>query len=152
MTEEPRKKLGRPPTLTQRQMKFAELLVFKRGQMTPTECAFEAGYKNRSRQNAGDLRNATKFPLVATYIKELEAEAREKYGIDFHKHIEQLRKIRNKALKDKTTLSSLIKKLRIPVKKVAIELNQTIVNKKSLGKIKMKKNDKIEIVHFIGGG
>ena len=55
-------------------------------------------------------------------------------------------------IKDKTTLSSLIKKLRIPVKKVAIELNQTIVNKKSLGKIKMKKNDKIEIVHFIGGG
>ena len=55
-------------------------------------------------------------------------------------------------IKDKITLSSLIKKLRIPVKKVAIELNQTIVNKKSLGKIKMKKNDKIEIVHFIGGG
>ena len=55
-------------------------------------------------------------------------------------------------IKDKTTLSSLIKKLRIPVKKVAIELNQTIVNKKSLGKIKMKKNDKIEIVHFMGGG
>jgi len=55
-------------------------------------------------------------------------------------------------IKDKTTLSSLTKKLRIPVKKVAIELNQTIVNKKSLGKIKMKKNDKIEIVHFIGGG
>jgi len=108
MTEEPRKKLGRPPTLTQRQMKFAELLVFKRGQMTPTQCAFEAGYKNRSRQNAGDLRNATKFPLVATYIKELEAEAREKYGIDFHKHIEQLGKIRNKAFKDKSTLSSAV--------------------------------------------
>ena len=76
--------------------------------MTPTQCAFEAGYKNRSRQNAGDLRNATKFPLVTTYIKELEAEAREKYGIDFHKHIEQLGKIRNKALKDKTTLSSAV--------------------------------------------
>ena len=63
-------------------------------------------------------------------------------------------KINGKFIKieDKTTLSSLIKKLRIPVKKVAIELNQTIVNKKSLGKIKMKKNDKIEIVHFMGGG
>jgi len=55
-------------------------------------------------------------------------------------------------IKDKITLSSLIKELRIPVKKVAIELNQTIVNKKSLDKIKIKKNDKIEIVHFIGGG
>ena len=55
-------------------------------------------------------------------------------------------------IQDKTTLLSLIKKLKVPINKVAIELNQTITNKKSLGKIKVKKNDKIEIVHFIGGG
>jgi|TARA_B100000953_G_scaffold92042_1_gene75036 sulfur carrier protein len=55
-------------------------------------------------------------------------------------------------IQDKITLLGLIKKLKIPIKKVAIELNQTIVNKKSLDKIKIKKNDKIEIVHFIGGG
>ena len=55
-------------------------------------------------------------------------------------------------IQDKTTLLSLMKKLKVPIKKVAIELNQTIVNKKSLGKIKLKKNNKIEIVHFIGGG
>ena len=55
-------------------------------------------------------------------------------------------------IQDKTTLINLTKKLKVPVKKVAIELNQTIVNKKSLSKIKIKKNDKIEIVHFIGGG
>ena len=55
-------------------------------------------------------------------------------------------------IQDKTTLLSLLKKLKVPINKVAIELNQTIVNKKSLGKIKVKKNDKIEIVHFIGGG
>jgi sulfur carrier protein len=55
-------------------------------------------------------------------------------------------------IQDKTTLLSLMRKLKVPIKKVAIELNQTIVNKKSLGKIKVKKNNKIEIVHFIGGG
>ena len=55
-------------------------------------------------------------------------------------------------IQDKTTLLSLMKKLKVPIKKVAIELNQTIVNKKSLGKIKVNKNNKIEIVHFIGGG
>ena len=55
-------------------------------------------------------------------------------------------------IQDKITLLGLIKKLKIPIKKVAIELNQTIVNKKLLDKIKIKKNDKIEIVHFIGGG
>ena len=55
-------------------------------------------------------------------------------------------------IQDKTTLLSLLKKLKVPIKKVAIELNQTIVNRKSLCKIKIKKNNKIEIVHFIGGG
>ena len=55
-------------------------------------------------------------------------------------------------ISDKFTLLNLIKKLKVPVNKVAIELNQTIVNKRTLNKIKIKKNDKIEIVHFIGGG
>ncbi len=55
-------------------------------------------------------------------------------------------------IQDKSTLLSLIKKLKVPINKIAIELNQTIINKKSLGKIKIRKNDKIELVHFIGGG
>ena len=55
-------------------------------------------------------------------------------------------------IKDKISLFGLMKKLKVPLKKVAIELNQTIVNKRQLSKIKLKKNDKIEIVHFIGGG
>ena len=49
-------------------------------------------------------------------------------------------------------LNQISKKLKVPINKVAIELNKTIVNKKSLSTIKIKKNDKIEIVHFIGGG
>jgi len=55
-------------------------------------------------------------------------------------------------IQDKTTLLSFINKLKVPINKVAIELNETIVNKKLLRRIKIKKNDKIEIVHFIGGG
>ena len=50
------------------------------------------------------------------------------------------------------SLSSYLKKLKIPLKKVAIELNQEIIDKNKINKIKLKKNDKIEIVHFIGGG
>jgi thiamine biosynthesis protein ThiS len=49
-------------------------------------------------------------------------------------------------------MSDLIKNLKIPIKKVAIELNQEIIDKKKINKINLKKNDKIEIVHFIGGG
>ncbi len=55
-------------------------------------------------------------------------------------------------IKDKISLLDLMKKLKVPLKKVAIELNQTIANKRRLNKIKLKKNDKIEVVHFIGGG
>ena len=43
-------------------------------------------------------------------------------------------------------------RLKLPLKKVAIELNKEIVDKKKLGKIILKKDDEIEIVHFIGGG
>ena len=53
---------------------------------------------------------------------------------------------------DKTKLSDLVKNLKVPLKKVAIELNREIVDKKNLKKINLKNNDKIEIVHFIGGG
>jgi sulfur carrier protein len=49
-------------------------------------------------------------------------------------------------------LSIFLKELKIPLKKVAIELNQEIIDKNKTNKITLKKNDKIEIVHFIGGG
>ena len=49
-------------------------------------------------------------------------------------------------------LSIVLKNLKIPLNKVAIELNKEIIDKKKINKIKLIKNDKIEIVHFIGGG
>tara|TARA_B100000989_G_C19233860_1_gene341114 strand:+ start:362 stop:580 length:219 start_codon:yes stop_codon:yes gene_type:complete len=57
-----------------------------------------------------------------------------------------------KTIKENSNLLNIIKNFKIPLKKVAIELNQEIVDKKKLNKIKLKINDKIEIVHFIGGG
>jgi len=55
-------------------------------------------------------------------------------------------------ISDNLSLLNYIKKLKVPLKKVAIELNQKIMDKNKLNLIKIKKNDKIEIVHFIGGG
>jgi len=49
-------------------------------------------------------------------------------------------------------LLKYIKKIKVPLKKVAIELNHKIIDKRRLVKIKLKNYDKIEIVHFIGGG
>ena len=55
-------------------------------------------------------------------------------------------------INDNLSLSQLLKRLKIPLKKVAIELNEEIIDKNNLNKIIFKTNDKIEIVHFIGGG
>ena len=52
----------------------------------------------------------------------------------------------------KFSLKNLIEKLKTPINKVAIELNKEIIDKKKLNKIYLKNKDKIEIVHFIGGG
>ena len=57
-----------------------------------------------------------------------------------------------KTVLNNSKLSDLLKNLKIPMKKVAIELNQEIIDKKRSSNIKLKKDDKIEIVHFIGGG
>ena len=57
-----------------------------------------------------------------------------------------------KTINKNSKLSNIIKNFKIPLKKVAIELNQEIVDKKKLNYINLNKNDKIEVVHFIGGG
>ena len=57
-----------------------------------------------------------------------------------------------KSIPSDYNVSNLLRDINIPLKKVAIELNQEIIDKKKIDKIILKKNDKIEIVHFIGGG
>ena len=58
----------------------------------------------------------------------------------------------SKSIIHNNKLSDLLKDLKIPLNKVAIELNKEIIDKKKVSRIKLIKNDKIEIVHFIGGG
>jgi len=86
-------------TLTDQQRKFAELLVYNEGSMSPAEAAYAAGYKTRARQAASEMRNPKYFPLVVQYIGELRAEVQEKYGITFEKHLTELAKLRNDAAK-----------------------------------------------------
>ena len=51
-----------------------------------------------------------------------------------------------------TNLNELLNKLKIPKNKVAIEVNGEIVQKDKYENLVLNKNDKVEIVHFIGGG
>ena len=55
-------------------------------------------------------------------------------------------------VKTNYSISDLLKKYKLSNKKIAVELNGVIIPKTSYKKKYLKNNDKIEIVHFIGGG
>ena len=59
---------------------------------------------------------------------------------------------KSKLIEANYKIQNLINDFKIPIKKVAIELNKEILDKKKLKNIKLKNNDIIEVVHFIGGG
>ena len=50
------------------------------------------------------------------------------------------------------SLFDLLKKYKLNNKKVAVECNGIIIQKEKFKKKNLKNNDKVEIVHFIGGG
>ena len=51
-----------------------------------------------------------------------------------------------------TNLNELLNKLKIPKNKVAVEVNGEIIEKRKYLNFVLNKDDKVEIVHFIGGG
>ena len=55
-------------------------------------------------------------------------------------------------IKPQTTIYELLKKFKLNNKKVAIEHNGTIIPKTNYKKKYLRNNDKLEVVHFIGGG
>ena len=55
-------------------------------------------------------------------------------------------------INDGTNLNELLNKLNIQTNKVAIEVNGEIIEKNKYQNLILNKNDKVEIVHFIGGG
>ena len=55
-------------------------------------------------------------------------------------------------VKSNYSILDLLKKYKLINKKVAIEHNGSIVQKINYNKKILRNNDKVEIVHFIGGG
>ena len=56
------------------------------------------------------------------------------------------------SIKSNFSIQDLLKRFKLSNKKVAIEHNGTIIPKIYYKKKYLKNNDKVEIVHFIGGG
>ena len=55
-------------------------------------------------------------------------------------------------IKSNYSLFDLLKKYKMTKKKFAVEINGRIISKIDYKKKNLKNNDKVEIVHFIGGG
>ena len=93
--------------LTPKQIKFATLLVYgvEGNPITQTEAAKLAGYAD-SLHEGTRLTNPNKNPLVCAFISNLRDEVRQKYGISFENHLEELGKIRDRGKKDNKNLAA----------------------------------------------
>ncbi len=92
--------MGLPKRLTEMQKRFAEYLVYNEGRTTGTDAAIAAGYsEKRAKVEASELQNPRLSPLVVQYIGELREEKLKKYEVTYDKHVAELGKIREEALK-----------------------------------------------------
>ena len=98
---------GPAKQLTPKQIKFAQLLVYgvEGNPVTKTEAAKLAGYSDASREGS-IMTNPKHYPLVCAYISNLRDEIRQKYGISFEGHLEELGKIRDRGKKDNKNLAA----------------------------------------------
>ena len=96
-----------PKRLTPMQIKFAELIVYgvEGIPITKTEAARQAGYKD-SQPSGSLLTNPNEYPLVCAYISNLRDEVRQKYGISFEGHLEELGNIRDRGKKGNKNLAA----------------------------------------------
>ncbi len=59
---------------------------------------------------------------------------------------------KTKEISDELNLSELLKHFSLPEQRIAIELNKQVVRKKDWGNILINDGDKLEVIHFVGGG
>ncbi len=57
-----------------------------------------------------------------------------------------------KELESEVTLDRLLELLSLPSQRIAVELNREVVRKKDWETLVVKDADRLEIVHFVGGG
>ena len=86
--------------LTEKQKKFAEIIVELRGRISGTEAAIRAGYERGSAyQRSFELQNPEICPHVVKYINEIRKDISTKYEISKDNHMEELWNIREDARK-----------------------------------------------------
>jgi thiamine biosynthesis protein ThiS len=58
----------------------------------------------------------------------------------------------SKDLEQSSTLLDLVNELNLPSPRIAIELNRNVVRRRDWESTTLNEDDRIEIVHFVGGG
>jgi thiamine biosynthesis protein ThiS len=58
----------------------------------------------------------------------------------------------SKEVLDRSTLNDLVSELSLPPARIAIELNKLVVRRDKWTQTTLAEGDRIEIVHFVGGG
>ena len=102
--------MGVPKRLTEKQQRFAELIVFggADGPLSQSEAAVLAGYSpKRARQEGSELLNPRLSPLVVQHVAKLKEERMKKYEVTYEGHIAELSRIKEEALK-KGSFSSAV--------------------------------------------
>ena len=102
--------MGVPKRLTEMQKRFCQYLVFggPEGPVNKAEAAELAGYSpKRSRVEGSELTNPRLSPLVVQYIGKLHDERLQKHEVNYSKHIAELDRIKQAALK-KGSFSSAV--------------------------------------------
>lgn len=57
-----------------------------------------------------------------------------------------------KDLEQGTTLQSLVEQLSLAPERLAVELNREVVRRPDWARATLSEGDRVEIVHFVGGG
>ena len=58
----------------------------------------------------------------------------------------------DKEMEEGTTLPELIESLSLAPERVAVELNGEVVRRADWPSVKLNEGDRVEVVHFVGGG
>ena len=87
--------------LSPKQQAFVEIFCAENGRLTPTECAKQAGYSEKSATAAAcNLRNPKYYPKVVEAIENLQREYAEATKVDVVRHSRELARLREKAVEN----------------------------------------------------
>jgi sulfur carrier protein len=70
----------------------------------------------------------------------------------YHRRVEIVLNGEPRSLEAETDLAGLVDRLDLPSRRIAVELNGSVVRRSDWPATRVNDGDKLEVVHFVGGG